>query len=265
MKRLAFAYIVFLHFIIAGVIWNSDYADRIGRRLGFHCSSVKPEFTEYYDRLVRYHVRSVEAVPDDSVIFIGDSITQGLAVCAVHPFSVNYGIGGDTTQGVLERIPKYLPALRRAKSVVIAIGINDSRYRTVSSAIANYSKILDTLPQDRPVIVSAILSMDLPDSNEVASRLVWVDQFNSQLRKIAKQRISVTYIDTNAALDSNGDGLLDISLHDGDGLHLNSAGNLVWAENLRQALSDQNKLKQMGTREVAKHELAKDPADTLTR
>ena len=37
-------------------------------------------------------------VPVGATVFIGDSITQGLATSAVVPLSVNYGIGGDTTQ-----------------------------------------------------------------------------------------------------------------------------------------------------------------------
>ena len=60
-------------------------------------------------------------IPEGATIFIGDSITQGLATSAVSNQSVNYGIGSDTTLGVLKRLPYYnsmnsAKAVRRARS-----------------------------------------------------------------------------------------------------------------------------------------------------
>ena len=123
MKRLVVAYIVTLHLVVGGMLWKSDFLDRVNSRLGLIEQLPKPEISEYYHRILRYHERSVDSVPDDSVIFIGDSITQGLCVSAVQPNAVNFGIGSDTTTGVLMRIPAYMPALERAKCIVLAIGV----------------------------------------------------------------------------------------------------------------------------------------------
>ena len=182
------------------------------------------------------HRRSVDAVPDDSVIFIGDSITQGLCVNAVHPNAVNYGIGSDTTMGVLMRLPVYMPALERAHCIVVAIGINDMGYRSTTDAIQNYRKILDALPQDRRVFVSAILPIGETAHKERNARLNWISAFNSELKRLASERDLVTFIDNSLALDTDGDNRLDQAFDDGDGVHLNSKGNLAWADNIRDAI-----------------------------
>ena len=57
--------------------------------------------------MVKYHSRMDGSIPDNSILFIGDSITQSLCVSAVADNSVNLGIGGDTTLDVINRLPKY--------------------------------------------------------------------------------------------------------------------------------------------------------------
>ena len=233
MKPLIRTYIVFLHLMLAGVIWKSDFAARVSARFR---SSASPEISGYYNRIVTYHLRSVDAVPNGAVIFIGDSITQGLAVAAVHPLGGNYGIGADTTKGVLERLSGYMPALERAGCVVIAIGINDSQYRSADDAIQNYIQILDALPQNCRVIVSAVLPIDIVPPQERSKQMEWNEVFNLELARMADERQFVMLIDSSGALDTDGDGLLDKSFNDGDGIHLNSDGNLAWAAALRDAI-----------------------------
>lgn len=237
MKRFTVAYVVLLHAVLGVVLWKSDFLDSIKYRLGLVVPALQSELTDYYYQVLSYHGRSVEVVPDDSVIFIGDSITQGLAVSAVYPLSVNYGIGGDTTNGVLERLPVYMPALERAKYIVVAIGINDTYHRSADQAIRNYAQILDNLPQDRRVIVSAVLPVDdTVNEEKLSPRIEWRKEFNRELKRLADERSLVTFVDGGIGLDTDGDGRLDPSLHDGAGVHLNGAGNLIWAKNLRNAM-----------------------------
>jgi lysophospholipase L1-like esterase len=234
MKRLAIAYIILLHLVLVGVLWKSDFLDLASRRiLG---KDARPEISEHYHGTLRYHARSVDVVPDGSVIFIGDSLTEGLAVAAVHPLSINYGIGGDTTRGVLDRLPTYMPALVRAKCIVLAIGFNDFRYRSPDDAVQNCIRILDALPKGRRVVVSAILPIDESARAELAERKDWIQRFNTELRRVAEERDAAIFVDSSHELDADGDGRLDPSLHDGDGVHLNSAGNLRWASRLRDAV-----------------------------
>lgn len=236
-NRLTVAYIALLHVVLGGILWKSDFLDSIKYRLGLAVPALQPELTDYYHQVLNYHSLSVDIVPDESVIFIGDSITQSLTVSAVYPLSVNYGIGGDTTNGVLERLPVYRPALERAKYIVVAIGINDTYHRNSDEAIENYVQILDNLPQDRPVIVSAVLPVDdSVNEKKLSPRIEWRKKFNRELERLADERSLVTFVDGGIGLDTDGDGRLDGDLHDGAGVHLNSAGNLIWAENLRNAI-----------------------------
>lgn len=231
MKRLAYIYVIFLHLALAGVLLKSDFLNR-----NVEPEAVKIEIPAYYHRVLGYHSRSVDVVPDGAVIFIGDSITQGLSVAAVHPLGVNYGIGGDTTRGVLERLETYLPALRRAGAIVVAVGINDGQYRCVEEAIRNYDQILDTLPQDRRVVVSAIL----PFTNEKHGTEIldpkWVERFNSELEHLASEREWVEFVDASKGLDADNDGRLDAPFQVGDGVHLNSTGYAVWIPCLKNAI-----------------------------
>jgi lysophospholipase L1-like esterase len=235
MKPLLVAYLVLVHLALAVLLWKPGLPSRIRQRLGF---SPRPEIGDYYRQTLRHHSRSVDAVPDGAVVFIGDSLTQGLAVAAVHPSAVNYGIGGDTTRGVLGRLPAYRPALERAECIVVAIGFNDTRHREADEALRNYARILDALPEDRRVIVSAVLPVDDRARGSLAGRRDWIGRFNAGLRRLAAEREQVTFLDAGDALDRDGDGRLDRSLHDGDGVHLNSAGYRAWAARLADAIGD---------------------------
>ena len=97
-------YVVLLHVSFLGVVWKPGILDRVRTVLS---TTPRPELTEYYHRMVTSHLRMDPCVPEGSVVFIGDSLTQGLCTAAVVDRSVNFGIGSDTTQGVLERIPRY--------------------------------------------------------------------------------------------------------------------------------------------------------------
>lgn len=187
----------------------------------------------HYKTMITYHQRMDDSVPNNAVIFIGDSITQGLAVSAVTPLAVNYGIGRDTTAGVLERIPLYC-SLTRAEATVLAIGVNDLRQRNNDQILANFESILEQLPNSVPTVISAILPVDPrvwpePDHNQR------IAQINHELELLCS--IYPTLIFTNSStrlLDAEQN--LASSHHVGDGIHLSTAGYKIWIEDLRAAL-----------------------------
>ena len=100
-------------------------------------------------------------VPDRSVVFIGDSLTQGLCSDAIACPSVNYGVGNDTTVGVLARLPEY-QSLRCASAIVLAVGVNDIMFRDNQHIVQNYRRILASLPQSVPIVCSAVLPVNEP-------------------------------------------------------------------------------------------------------
>jgi len=222
-------YLIFLHLLVVLMLVKSDFLNRIGQRFGF---IAPPELPEYYDRVSTYHTRMDPSIPAGATIFIGDSITQGLAT-SVADKSVNFGIGSDTTLGVVIRIKQY-DSLRRAKALVLAIGINDFLWRDDEAILTNYKTILASIPETLPVVLSALLPIDemTLEADHKNTRVVRV---NEMLRAMAADYSNVTFLDIGSLL-SGADGNLKSEFHVGDGIHLNAAGNEIWIGELRRVL-----------------------------
>jgi len=201
----------------------------------FGGATQRPELTEHYHRMLRYHLRMDGNVPDGSVLFIGDSLVQGLCCDAVACPSVNYGIGSDTTDGVLERLPKYR-SVSRASAVVLVIGSNDLDRRGDDEIIENYRRILAAIPRSVPVACNAILPVNerlLPASDRGANARI--QSFNARLKALCEGDSRCVFLDAGPRLvDSEGN--LSTPLQDGDGVHPNSDGNRIWIEELRAAV-----------------------------
>jgi lysophospholipase L1-like esterase len=177
-------------------------------------------------------------VPADSAIFIGDSHVQGLSVSAIHPRAVNFGIGGDTTVGVLNRLP-YYNSLNSAGVVVLEVGINDLVLRNNQEILNNYSLILTALPKSVRVILTAILPVD---ERARISYFGWnkrVAKLNILLESQCRARNITLYTIKNACvfLDIGPllmeEGNLSITYRESDGIHLNGLGYSIWIQNLR--------------------------------
>ncbi|MGE5297183.1 MAG: GDSL-type esterase/lipase family protein [Solirubrobacterales bacterium] len=198
-------------------------------------TSQSPEITDYYRRMLRYHLRMDGNVPDGAVVFIGDSLTQGLCCDAVACPSVNYGIGSDTTVGVLERLSQYR-CVSRASAVVLAIGSNDLDRRDDDQILENYQRVLMAIPRCVPVVCSAVLPVNeslLPASDQGANARIL--GLNARLKALCAGDSRCVFVDAGSRLvDSEGN--LSPSLQDGDGVHLNSDGNRIWIEELRAAV-----------------------------
>lgn len=233
MRRFIFiAYLVLLHGFIGLMLWDADFVSRVQRKLGVQPN---PEITDHYKTMLRFHVRMDGNVPDRSVVFIGDSLTQGLCSDAIASPSVNYGIGTDTTLGVLTRMPNYR-SLFRASAIVLAIGLNDLKFRDNQQIIQNYGRILEALPQDVPIFCSAVLPLN--ESVAVRSNVnnARICELNEELKMLCIFDKRCVFVDIGRRLvDASGN--LSTNFHDGDGIHLNAEGNQIWIDELRKAIS----------------------------
>ena len=207
---------------------------------GFARAADGDEFSPWYFRMAKFYRRVDGTVPAGAVLFIGDSITQGMAVSAVTPLSVNLGIARDTSAGVLLRVRDY-GSLSRARAAVLAIGVNDIVWRENSETISNVEKILDHIRAEHgtPVVLSAVLPIDDVLVADQPRRNADVDDLNMGLNALSAERDHVTWVDvTDALRDENGN--LDDVYHTGDGVHLSAAGYAIWMPALRAALPDQS-------------------------
>jgi hypothetical protein len=168
---------------------------------------------------------------DTDVVFIGDSITEGVAWEELFPSLkiANRGITGDTTDGVLKRLDSIYAT--NARKAFIMIGINDfAAGAEVNDVVDNYRGIVSNLVAYgmRPYIQSTILA-----GNQYAELNIKIMALNDQLKKMAAQNKTVTYIDLNAGLAKGS--ALD-SKYSRDGIHLNGSGYAVWKDTIKSYL-----------------------------
>lgn len=159
-----------------------------------------------------------DVLPVDSsdIIFIGDSIVEGLPVTELFGRHVkNRGIGNNRTNHVLQRI-RTLP---RCRKLFISVGINDiTAGAALSRILVNYDSIITYAKADQ-IYVSAVL----PTRGIHAIHRNRIINLNRKLIGLCRQR-SVYFIDAHTRLSE--DGILK-SEYTIDGVHLNGTGYMV--------------------------------------
>jgi lysophospholipase L1-like esterase len=232
-KGASWAYFIFVHALLVLALVKPDLLSRVGRRFEFRQT---PEITDHYRRMVGYHERMDGNVPVGAVVFIGASHVQALFTDAVAMPSVNYGIGGDTTVGVLSRLSRYR-CLERAAAVVLNVGMNDLTRRGRDEIIVNYQRILRALPPALPVFVTALFPVDAESMTNPSPRLTntQIAGLNRALAGLCAADSRCVFVDVGAKLVDES-GSLSKANHVGDGVHLSSEGYGIWIEALRSAL-----------------------------
>ncbi|WP_319587292.1 GDSL-type esterase/lipase family protein [uncultured Desulfobulbus sp.] len=235
MQKIFFiGYLISLHLLLILMLVKSDFITRVGYRFGFIRHN-DPEITQHYEQTIKFYERIDANVPNGTAIFLGDSSIQGLCVSAVVNPSVNFGIGTDTTIGLLKRLPKY-QSLKRASMCVIAIGGNDIKRRDNEEILKNYSAILQAVPPHLPVVFSAVVSIDEHVRDDLIGKNRRILELNNGLETICKaQGPKCTFVDPNQKLvDASGN--LRKEYHEGDGVHLNGVGNSIWIQELKEII-----------------------------
>ncbi len=231
MQRFTFllvCYIVCLNLLLAVIIFKPGPVEQLAKRLGWRKSS----HAEHYNRILAFHCRIDACVPDDAVIFIGDSFIQGMCVSAIVERGVNFGIGGDTTSGVLKRLPTYT-CIKKARAIVLAVGFNDLCERNNSQILKNYREILLKLPENVKVIFCSVLPIDENCRSErYNDRII---ELNRSSAEMCSSMENCQFADlTDKFRDTQGN--LSQQYHEGDGIHLNSKGYSIYNETLKALL-----------------------------
>lgn len=204
-----------------------ELADSIRWRLGLPAAESSPFY-----RQMRGHLRRQAANSGSGrVIFLGDSITQGMDCTTLSTKALNLGIGGDTTAGLLRRLTDY-PDLGYAEAIVLLVGINDCPFRDNAGVLANYRQILDALPPGPRLFVVEVLPIDQRMTGGCRST-AGLAALNSSLRALCSGRCE--FVPTWNAL-ADPQGKLRAEYHEGDGIHLNEAGYRVLKELLKTRL-----------------------------
>lgn len=230
MKVMFTVYLILIHVLLGTTLLKSDFIERVKTKLGY--SQLADEITPHFKSMLSIHKSAEPDTPDNPILFIGDSHVQGLAVNDLFPNSVNLGIGGDTTVGVLTRLPEYASATK-SKMIVLAIGVNDLRRRPNTEIIENYNKIIAQIPTAIPILVNAIIPVD-----EIKERWIGYNdrivEINQQLEKLCSTDSRLYCVDPSPALVDPEGNLAD-QFHIGDGIHLSALGDKVWMSELSKA------------------------------
>jgi lysophospholipase L1-like esterase len=174
----------------------------------------------------------------NSVVFLGDSITQGAGDDFFGLFPglrmANRGISGDTTRGMLLRLEEDVLAIE-PKAIVLLMGTNDLEEGAAPEVIAgNLSLMLEQISKARPN-TPVVLCLVFPSSATKRRPADSIRSINQLYQRAARGKQHVTVIDT-WTLFAGPDG--DARSEDmPDLLHPNEAGYRRWAGALRPVLA----------------------------
>ena len=169
-----------------------------------------------------------------ALVFLGDSITQGWGDAMGGSFAgvkvANRGISGDTTRGVLIRLPEDVLVLNPS-GVVILIGTNDLEEQADPETIAaNLKLILAALKKHNPKM-PVVLCQVFPSSASKKRPSAQIKKINQLYAAAVKGDAQVILLETWPLFaDAQGDA---IPAEFPDLLHPNAAGYKKWAAALR--------------------------------
>ncbi len=148
---------------------------------------------------------------------------------------VNLGIGGDTVEGTIQRLP--LLAALDVKHCFLAIGVNNCSSNSFSASVfrTNYTALLNGLENlGITVYVQTVAGVNSENSSippdlaeSINARVLLVNQI---IRESAAGR-GMLLIDMASVMNS-ADGSIKIE-YTNDGIHFSDAGNQLWYDSLR--------------------------------
>ncbi len=199
-------------------------------------------FEKYYQQHVETYKVENANFSQGQIIFIGDSITDLYHLddyyADLDKAVYNRGIGGDTTQGVIDRLKVSLYDLHPSE-VVLMIGINDINTGKSNDYVINhYQIILDNVKTNLPT--TKVFTMSILPLNDKLAGAVNVEannnkivEINTRIQQMAIEK-SYTYVDLHSLVkDANGKL---IGNYTDDGIHLNGNGFTVWTNLLKPLL-----------------------------
>lgn len=192
-------------------------------------------FGDYYDCRLAAHRKA--GIPTGATIWLGDSITeQGWWSYLTNERNmINLGIGGDTTPGMLARLPEILDA--EPSKIFLMVGVNDiSGNRSVEEVAENVRKMLVMARERAPHCVVYLQSVIIPNNDVLAypyaaGKQRLVAELNERYKALCDDGLAV-WVDI-ASLLHNDKGEVREELTK-DGIHLHPAAYEIWVDYLKK-------------------------------
>ncbi|MCI0748470.1 MAG: GDSL-type esterase/lipase family protein [Verrucomicrobia subdivision 3 bacterium] len=175
---------------------------------------------------------------EGSLVFLGDSITQGWGDNMGGAFEgvkvANRGISGDTTRGVLIRLQEDVLSLR-PRGVVLLIGTNDLEEQADPETIAGNLKLILAALKGHNAKMPIILCQVFPSSASKKRPAEQIKKLNQLYAAAVKGDPQVTFLETWLLFaDAQGDAKKE---EFPDLLHPNARGYAKWASAVRPILA----------------------------
>jgi lysophospholipase L1-like esterase len=229
-KWTVIVYAIALHIFAAVLIAKTDFIPRMKSKLGFVAESPQ---SLHFQGMLTFHRLMDETVPDNSVVFLGDGHVQALAVTAVSPDAVNFGIGGQSTAQLLEAIPSY-KSLRRASAIVLEIGISDIVHGKQAGLQQRYQRIVASLPRETTLIWNAV--MPIRHKPWMKMNPSDIAEANRIINSLCESRGKCIFVDTWKFLGDNN-GKINQKYYLEGGEYLSDDGYKEWVRSLRKAVA----------------------------
>lgn len=163
--------------------------------------------------------------PDD-IVFIGDSLVEGGPWHELlgNPRCKNRGIGGDTTQGVLDRLEGLIAP--QPAQVFLMVGVNDLLQGVpVETVIERYRLIVERVVARSPhtrLVIQGNMPLDPVTLGEGDN--AQIRRLNEALRPLAAEH-GATFVELYPRFERDGRLAPELT---SDGLHLSGEGYWVW-------------------------------------
>lgn len=229
-KTLIISYLVLLHLLIGIFVYRSFFTDN--QFSATDALKMEKPYS-YYKESRTVLERLDKNIPDGSVIFIGDSLTESLAVSAVTNQAFDLGIAGDFIEGVTQRLPDY-HSLAKARTIVLLIGTNNAAFQINDQRLEeDLRELANRLPTTSQLLWYAVPPVDHQiDKNRPAER---IQQINLKIKELCASRSNCRFIDLTESL-ADESGNLKPDYHVGNGFHFNERGYEIWIQNLKTQL-----------------------------
>ncbi|MDT0593611.1 GDSL-type esterase/lipase family protein [Glaciecola petra] len=225
LKKTFIIYILLIHVLVAVLVIKTDTYHAIMLKLGKQPTNSQTE--HYINSLYAFQSYLDQQIESSHDFVVGDSIGQSLNTINLDSPVINWGIGHNTSQRLLEKIAS-LSSLKNARRVIIFIGINDlNANRSVAEIVENSRGILKMLSTNTQVFWVSTFHMaeDRHNAELINNR---VTKLNIEMKNVSQNDPRVTFLNINSEFSQNG--YLKKKYDRGDGLHINRDGYRVITE-----------------------------------
>lgn len=216
-------YCILLTLVMGAVLAKSNFIELIQKNMGLY---KPPAVTNFQHEMAGHLRRRDDNTPAGAILFIGDSITQGMSIADLPQPAENFGIGGDTSEFLAQRT-KRMQSLDAASHVFLLVGINDLM-RQVTGTARHIEEVIKRIPPSVPIhLISVLPTAEETDINNQAIKQLNKDSFSVCARYQHCKPLDI-------ASHFRKRGKVDTSLYEPDGIHLNAQGYAV----LKQAVME---------------------------